>query len=519
MANNLVVLLANNFKAWVSARGFIMVVAAALVPLILTGAWVATHQTDVAASDVSWDPDPAVDGTRINVTALIVNKGRFDVGAFNATITIGSVSPTSTGATLISQSTNRTRIEGLGAGESKQIFLNWTPRPGAFVVLADADNSDELGEIEEFNNQKLQWLEVRYKPANLSQAPRAPGNLTGPSGATGSADLAVTALDYPADPRSNTNITITATIRNNGPDAVTDANVTLHAGQVFSQQLFASRETKMNVSLGPGETTTVALAWNQVPPGPYWIESFVNATNIQDPDASNNHRADPFNVHVRVGEDAKFPDPPERLTIKRFYFDILNVLHLRILLPLIGLFYAAGVLSDEREKGNLVYLLTRPVPRPLIPITKFVASFLVASVAVVAGILGTFFLLLGTPQSDIGFLTTPLFISLISLFVYGSFFILLGVWFQRPYLIGLVWVIGWETIAGNFVPWVENLTLSHHLLTAFEGWWQVDEELHQPLLWLPKGTEALQALQWMVLAAVVFLVAAVVSMRVREFDE
>src|SRR5688500_469929 len=108
MANSAFVLLANNFKTWVGARGFIMVIAAALVPLLLTGAWVATHQTDVAASEAMWTPEQPVEGQALNITATITNKGRFDVGPFNATLTAGSVQATATGARLISQATNVT---------------------------------------------------------------------------------------------------------------------------------------------------------------------------------------------------------------------------------------------------------------------------------------------------------------------------------------------------------------------------------------------------------------------------
>jgi hypothetical protein len=516
MANNALVLLANNFKSWVSARGFIMVVAAALVPLILTGSWVATHQTDVASDNVTWDKDNPVQGDLLNITATITNKGRFDVGPFNATLTVGRVSNTATGVRLITDRTNLTQIPGLESGESTTIRLNWTATSANFyVVIAEADTANVLAEIEEFNNQKPVWLEVGYRPPAATDTPNARTSLGGTPSSPARADLAIVNLvSEPAAPRPGDNVTYTATVRNDGPDAVTDANVTLQIGSAFSRQVFPSREAKMNVTLAPGETTNVTLRFNSITVGNYWLEAFVNTTGVAyDANDANNWMTRWAPVQPRLGPDAAFPNPPERLTIKRFYVDILEGLHIRILLPLIGLFYAAGVISDEKEKGNLVYVLTRPVARPLIPVLKFVASFLVASVAVVAGILATFFLLLGTPEGQIGFLTTPLLISLISLFVYGSFFILLGVLVDRPYLIGLGWVIGWETIAGNFVPWVRNITLSHHLLNAINGW-----RLDDGLQWLPESDEAKLALAWVMGAAIVFLLASVVVMRRREFD-
>lgn len=504
-------LLVQSFRSWLSARGFLMVLAAALIPLILTGAWVATHQKDVAATSISWTPEPPVEGSPVNFTAVIENKARFSSGAFNATLSVGRVS----GSQLIADATNTTRIVNLGPGESTTIRLTWTPRPGVFVVLADADTDDALGEIEEFNNQKPAAVEIRFRTPSSDEGPKTPTNLTGSPGSPRRADAMVESLTWDdADVRPDDNVTFTATIRNVGPDPFVDANLTLRVGQAFSNELFASEMVQRNITLDAGATTTVTLTWLRVPPGVYWVEAFLNVTDAHDPTASNNHVTHAFVVNQRVPPDFKFPEPPEKITIKRFYLDIINFLHIRILLPFIGLFYAAGVLADDRDRGNLVYILTRPVPRWLIPITKFVASFAVASVAVVAGLLATFFLLLGTPEGNVGFLTTPLFISLLALFVYGAFFILLGVIVDRPYLIGIAFVIGWETIAGNFVPWVKNLTLTHHLVRAIQNW-----PLDKGLQWLPEGRDATDALWQVTAAALGFLVLATIIIRRREFED
>src|SRR5438552_12471352 len=102
MANNTFVLLANSLKSWVSARGFLMVLFAALVPLLLTGAWVGTHQKDVIATNLNWSPNPPTEGQNVSITADIVNKGRFDIKEdFNATLTVGRVSASASGVQLI----------------------------------------------------------------------------------------------------------------------------------------------------------------------------------------------------------------------------------------------------------------------------------------------------------------------------------------------------------------------------------------------------------------------------------
>lgn len=512
------VLFATNFKSWIGARGFIMVLAAALVPLLLTGAWVATHQVDVAATSVSWSPSPAVEGTPINITATFENKGRFDVGRFNASLTVGRVS----GSSLIADESTTTTVEGLKSGATTTVVLEWTPSPGYYVVLADADAQDALTELEEFNNQKPEWLEVHYRDPGRDAAPKAPSNLTGGGP---SADLAIESITWsPSSIVPGTSANLTATIANLGASAVTDANVTFRVGQVFGEQLFENQGVQRNVTLAPGEKTTVAFEWKNIPSGVFWAEAFVNSTGVAtESNVTNNHLAEPFLVHLIVPSEAKFPDPPEKVTIKRFYVDVIGLLQIRILIPFIAIFYAAGVIADERDKGNLTYILTRPVERWLLPVTKFVAGFAAASLAVGVGILLTFFLLLGTPEGkDVGFLVTPLLISLVSLLVYGCVFILVSVTFDRPYLVGLA-LVAWEwlvqvgelfQVEGRSVvaPWVKNVTLSFHLGNAFEGW-----KLDSGVQWLPEGS-GVDALRNVVIAALAALVLAAVVVRRREFD-
>ncbi|MGQ0536915.1 MAG: CARDB domain-containing protein [Methanobacteriota archaeon] len=519
MATPLFTLLANNLRTWIGARGIWLAVAAALVPLGLTGAWYATHQADLSAVGVSGIPADVTEGDLVDVVATIKNNGSLDVGAFNVTLAVGRVF----GATLTPDATRTIEVDGLDAGETRSVNLTWTAKPGVFWVLADADPDDRIGEIEEFNNQKPVPFTVRYKTPGAADAPRTPENLTGDPSTGEIADLALGPIDWEivrngtpvvgADaPQAQDQVTFRVPVTNRGTAPATDAKITLRVGRVFAGTFAPLRDTSENATIEPGATRTVELAWT-AQLGAYWVEAIANVTQGFDPEPSDNHATEPLTVDAVLDPAQKPPEPPEKLTIKDFYLQVLNLLHLRILLPFIALFYAGGVIADERESGALAQLLTRPVPRWMIPVTKFAASFVVAAIAVAVGIVATFFLLFQTPQGNVGFLTTPLFISLVALFVYGAFFILLGVVVDRPYLVGIAFVVGWETIAGNFVPWVQKLTISHHLLNAINGW-----RLDEGLQWLPTEEGGTRALAYVLVAGVVFLAAAMYRMKRREFD-
>jgi ABC-2 type transport system permease protein len=515
MAAPVLTLFKANLRNWLGAKGFAVAVAAALLPMVLTGAWVGTHQGDVAAQGLQFSTTQLVEGDNVTLLATIVNKGGSAVGPFNATLSVGQV----VGNTLRADTTNVTTIERLAPGASQQIALTWTARPGVHWALAYADSGDDLGEVEEFNNQEPKPFVVQHKVPAQDQAPRAPGNLTGDPNATSQADLVVSDLVWDeASLRRGTPVTVTATITNNGPEEVKNATGVVRVGRAFGASFFPQRDTTQPLDLPPGGSTTISVVWD-AQEGAYWAEAYVSAPRegpnaVLDPAGDNNREARAIVVQPFLASDAAPPAPPEKATIKDFYLQILSLLHLRLLVPLIALFYAAGVLADEKEQGNLVYLLTRPVDRWALPVAKFLAGYVVAAAAVVVGIVGTFVLLFGlTPSGDIGFLTTPLLASLVGLFVYGTLFTLLGVLVDRPYLIGLAFVLGWETIAGLFVPFVERFTLNHYLFQAIQNW-RLDAGV-QPL---PSTPEAIGALQLILLASLIFLALSATVMRRREFD-
>lgn len=516
MASAAGLIFSNNLRSWFGWKGFVMVLAAALVPLILTGAWIFTHQADVEASDVSWNPDPLTAGDQVTFTATFRNAGGGGAGDFNASLSIGRVIQTPQGATLSAENTTQERITGLGGGQTRDLAVGWTARAGIWVVLADADPEDEVGEKEELNNQKIEVVVVRHTEPDPSDAPAAPGSLTGNASSPTTVDVSVDGLSWsPAAPAPGDNVTLSATVTNHGANRVENVSVTLRAGTVVNNAMVPSRTTSEMFALDPGQTQRVELAWNNVASVAAWAEAYANVTSDQrDTDAANNHQARTFVVQPSLPDDFALPEPPDRLTIKLFYIDILSLLHIRILLPLIALFYAGGALADEREKGNLTYILVRPVNRWALPLAKFASGFLVAAAAVILGLVATYVALLGTPQgADVGWLSTPILVSLITLLVYGGFFSLLGVLVNRPYLIGVAFVIGWETVAFNFVPWVQGFTLTHHLVKAI-GEWRLD----QGLQWLPGTDAGVEALRNVVLAGIVFVVAAAVVMKRREFD-
>jgi hypothetical protein len=520
-------LLSTSFRNWIGAKGFWLVALAAIVPMILTGAWAGTHRAELAAGTPTWGASTPLEGQNITITVPIKNIGGVSVGAFNATVAVGEVS----GNNFSVFAENSTRINGLNPGASKDLKLSWTAVAGQWYVFAQADTNTEIGQVDITHDQRIVPLAVDYPLENQSQAPLPQTNTSG-NDAGAPIDLSVAVSPGGSFTVLDAQHTWNATVTNVGSTTANDITLYLRTGSVFGNNMtsvLASKNLSI-ASLGPGQSASVTVTATPAT-GTYWTQADV-APGTQHPlDRSKLDASVAYSVNPTVPPSVEPPASsiPTKATIKNFYLQVLGDLYLRLLIPFVALFYAAGIITDEKERGNLTYILTRPVDRWVVPVVKFVAGFAVAGIAIVIGVSGTYLILFqATPAGkDVGFFTTPLLASLLALFAYGSFFTVLGVFFERPYLWGVAYIIGWEAIVSNFVQWIgDHLSINHTIGTALGGW-----AVDQGVQWLPQGithganatspivvSDAVHAVEYLIVASFVFLVVAGYWMKKREFD-
>jgi len=77
-----------SLRSWLSARGVWAAFAVALVPMLLTGSWVATHPADVEVTGVFADLERIRDGDEVTFAVQLRNVGGVDVGGFNVSLSV-----------------------------------------------------------------------------------------------------------------------------------------------------------------------------------------------------------------------------------------------------------------------------------------------------------------------------------------------------------------------------------------------------------------------------------------------
>ena len=146
--------------------------------------------------------------------------------------------------------------------------------------------------------------------------------------------------------------------------------------------------------------------------------------------------------------------------------DLLAGFGLGVLMPLLGLIAGTGVIGPEIDEGSIVYLLAKPIDRFTIVLTKLaVAVSVVLALGVlpvaVAGIVLT---------GEVGEVTVAFTVgALTGGITYCALFLLLAVVTRHAVVVGLIYALVWESVVGQFVPGVRNLSAQQWSLGTVVG--------------------------------------------------
>jgi len=138
---------------------------------------------------------------------------------------------------------------------------------------------------------------------------------------------------------------------------------------------------------------------------------------------------------------------------------VLVGLGLAVVLPVVALIVGTGVLGAEIDDGTVVHILTKPLPRwqivlPKLAVAAGVSAATVALPLYVAGVL-----------ADSVRLGLALAVAAaLGALAYSALFLALSLVTRRPVLLGLVYVLIWEGLLGNFVSGTKVLSIQQYVI-------------------------------------------------------
>lgn len=143
--------------------------------------------------------------------------------------------------------------------------------------------------------------------------------------------------------------------------------------------------------------------------------------------------------------------------------DVLGGFALATMVPIIGVIAGTGAIGPEIDDRSVVYLLSKPLKRPVIIFTKLIVAIAVTMVfsavpTLVAG------LVLGGNGQQIAVAFTVA--TLVASIAYAAVFLFLGTVTRHAVVFGLVYALVWETLFGSLVPGARTLSIQQWSLAV-----------------------------------------------------
>ncbi|MEV4440372.1 ABC transporter permease subunit [Streptomyces sp. NPDC049577] len=141
--------------------------------------------------------------------------------------------------------------------------------------------------------------------------------------------------------------------------------------------------------------------------------------------------------------------------------DVLGGFALATMVPLIGVIAGTGAIGPEIDDGSVVYLLAKPVKRPVIILTKLlVAIGVTVAFSAVPTLLAGFLLNGNSQQIAVAYAVAAAVASV----TYSAIFLLLGTVTRHAVVAGLVYALVWESLFGSLVPGARTLSVQQWAL-------------------------------------------------------
>ncbi|TDU87780.1 ABC-2 type transport system permease protein [Kribbella voronezhensis] len=144
---------------------------------------------------------------------------------------------------------------------------------------------------------------------------------------------------------------------------------------------------------------------------------------------------------------------------------LLQMFGLAVIVPLVSLLAATGALASEIDDGSIVYLLSKPIRRSTIIVTKaLVAVAVIVVLGAVPMVIAGLILDFGDPRTALAFGAG----TLVAGIAYTAIFTALSVMSGNAVTIGLIYALLWEGVMGQYVGGAKALSVQQWSLAVVQ---------------------------------------------------
>ncbi|MBY8852746.1 ABC transporter permease, partial [Saccharothrix sp. MB29] len=147
----------------------------------------------------------------------------------------------------------------------------------------------------------------------------------------------------------------------------------------------------------------------------------------------------------------------EHVTRSEWGPQVFANLGLAVILPLTALIVGSSVLGLEIDDGTITHLITKPLPRSEIILSKLLVAWLVTTAATALP-LAIAAVIAGSGTLAIGLVVG----TALGALAYSALFLALSVTTKRPVAVGLVYIVLWENLRVSFVDGARVFSIRRH---------------------------------------------------------
>lgn len=136
-------------------------------------------------------------------------------------------------------------------------------------------------------------------------------------------------------------------------------------------------------------------------------------------------------------------------------FSMIEIVGLPLVLPLVAILASSAVLGPEVDDGSVVYLLSKPVNRHAVAVSKWVVAW-ATTIVVGAGSLLVAGLVAGGGEQALAWSVA----AAASGTAYSALFLALSALTRHAVVIGLVFVLIWENLLGSILSGIAWLSVT-----------------------------------------------------------
>ncbi len=152
---------------------------------------------------------------------------------------------------------------------------------------------------------------------------------------------------------------------------------------------------------------------------------------------------------------------------------LMLLLFLQIVVIFVTLVSATALIREEIDDSTLPYLLTRPVSKPAVAVSKYAGYLAAALVLLLPPVLVAYAVTVaysGTAfGSSLDVLGGFLAATALAAMAYGALFYFLSVALRRPLMVGLLIGFVWESVVGSLPGSVPKLSVVYYLTSVLKG--------------------------------------------------